>query len=100
MISGHVLVIVFEKAILDLPNYADKRGSLHPVNMSEALHKAVFSAGGGAQAFEAALKYLADAMAADGVRKAPDYLTNANDCLSVDEAHAYLSHALRLARAL
>jgi hypothetical protein len=100
MVLGPALVAFFEKAILDLPNRADERGNLHPVAMAEVLRDAVFAAGAGTLAFETALKYLADAMAAAGVRNAADYLRSAKDSLSLDEAHAYLSHGLRLVRAL
>lgn len=85
---------------LDLPNRADERGKLHPVDMSEALRNALVAAGAGTAALEMALKCMADAMTADGVRDALDYLRNTKDQLSLDEAHAYLSHALRIVRAL
>ena len=100
MISGQVLATLFEKAIAELPSVADEHGDIHPCDMTETLQHVVSAAGGGAVAFESALKFLADAMAAAGVRDAHRYLRNTKDKLSLDEAHAYFSQALRIVKVL
>ena len=100
MISGQVLANFFEKAIAELPSRADAEGNIHPTDMAEALPTVVSAAGGGELAFETAIKFLADAMAATGVRDAGRYLTNTRDKLSLYEAHAYLSHARHIVMAL
>lgn len=100
MVLGPVLVGIFENVITELPNRADVNGNIHPADMAKALRSAVSAAGGGSRAFETALACLGDAMGAAGVADPHNYLLDENATLSLYEAHAYMSHALRIVKAL
>jgi hypothetical protein len=100
MVLGAVLVGIFENAIRDLPSRADAHGKIHPADMANALRSAVSGAGGGSRAFETALACLADAMGASGVADPHNYLLDQSATLTLDEAHAYMSQALRIVKAL